>query len=224
MIPSGAGRLFGFIASGATIGGLIGPLFPALLAETLGATNLLLITAALLGVAIYCIQQLGDWQDEHPAPGRIPGGQDEAMGGGILAAIRLVFSSPYLIGVCFLVFFYTVLGTFVYFQKAYIIEESFTDSNTRTAVFAWMDFATNFLTLLFEWFLTGRIVKRFGLSTTLMILPVIFGLGFLMLGVSPVLSVIVVFEVLRRSMNYSINRPSPRDAVHCHHEGRTLQG
>ena len=203
-----AKRLFGFIASGATIGGLVGPLFPALLAESVGALNLLLVTALLLCFAIICVNRLVFWQHELAFEKPQIDANAQLMGGGLFEAFGLVLRSSYLMGVCLLVFFYTMLGTFVYFQRSAIIEQSFTDSDTRTAVFAWMDFVTNGLTLLIEWFITGRLVKRFGLWTTLMVLPVLMGIGFLILGVSPIFSVIIVFEVLRRSTNYAINRPS----------------
>jgi AAA family ATP:ADP antiporter len=206
-----AGRLFGFIASGATVGGLVGPLFPALLATTVGAINLLLVTAFLLLVALFCVHRLTQWQSQQDQQqsdhsSRIKNSR-QPIGGSAIAAFKQIYQSPYLLSICLIVFLFTLLGTFVYFQRAYVVEASFTDSNQRTSVFAWMDFATNAMTILLQWFVTGRVIKRFGLAVGLMILPVVFALGFFLFGFSQSLSIIVVFEVLRRAFNYALNRP-----------------
>ena len=62
-----------------------------------------------------------------PKPDPIPGRTvDQAIGGSIFAGIRLVFSSSYLIGVCFLILFYTTLATFLYFQQAQLVRDTLT--------------------------------------------------------------------------------------------------
>ncbi|MGB5340212.1 MAG: MFS transporter, partial [Gammaproteobacteria bacterium] len=54
-----ARRLFGFIAAGGTAGAISGPLLTTVLAQPLGPVNLLPVSAALLGVAVFCIRRLG---------------------------------------------------------------------------------------------------------------------------------------------------------------------
>ena len=48
-----AGRMFGFIAAGASTGGLVGPLIASRLALPLGTINLLLISATLLASSLF---------------------------------------------------------------------------------------------------------------------------------------------------------------------------
>jgi AAA family ATP:ADP antiporter len=103
---------------------------------------------------------------------------------------------------------FTTLATFLYFQQAQIIRDSFTDSGQRTAVFAAIDLAVNSLTILIQVFLTGRLVKWLGLAGTLLLVPVLLGFGFLLLGLTPVLAVLVVVQVIRRAGNYAIMRPA----------------
>ena len=43
--------------------------------------------------------------------------------------------SPYLINVCLYILLFTVTSTFVYFQQAEIVRQSFTDRGMRTAFF-----------------------------------------------------------------------------------------
>jgi len=211
-----AKRLFGFIAAGGTAGALAGPALTASLAIPLGPTNLLLISCAALGWAMLCIRRLSAWKDRL-APG--PPGNDEGsaadpiidqnagLGGGALDGLRLIVRSPYLLGVCLLILFYTTLSTFLYFQQAQIVRDNFADPAQRTTLFAAMDFATNALTLVIQVFLTGRIVRALSLGWTLALIPLLLGAGFLVLGMAPVLAVLVTLQVVRRAGNYAIMKP-----------------
>ena len=115
--------------------------------------------------------------------------------------------SPYLLGVCLLILFYTTLSTFLYFQQAQIVRDSFADPAQRTTVFAAMDFATNALTLVIQIFFTGRIVQALGLGWSLALVPLLLGAGFFILGMAPVLAVLVTLQVVRRAGNYAIMKP-----------------
>jgi AAA family ATP:ADP antiporter len=51
-------------------------------------------------------------------------------------------------------------------------------------------------------------MRRLGIGATLVLLPVITAIGFAALGTSPVLGVLVLFQVLRRASNYALVRPA----------------
>lgn len=204
-----ARRLFGFIAAGGTAGALVGPALTAILVEPLGAENLLLISAALLGWAMFCVRQLIAWRKAHEDTDAVAvQSADLPLGGSMLAGIQLVVRSPYLLGIGLLMLLFTTLATFLYFQQAEIIRDAFADSNQRTAVFASIDFAVNLLTVLIQVFLTARLVNWLGLSWTLALVPLLLTLGFMALAVSPVLSVLVLVQIVRRAGNYAIMRPT----------------
>ena len=209
-----AKRLFGFIAAGGTAGALTGPALTAALAVPLGPTNLLLISAGLLGGAVFCVKRLIAWRENSIAKAAAAGdatateAEDQAMGGGILAAFQLVLKSPYLIGICLLMLLFTTLATFLYFQQAHIIQDHFADSADRTTVFAIMDFSVNALTIVVQLFLTGRIVKHLGLGWTLALIPMLLGIGFLILGLTPVLGTIIMLQIIRRAGNYAVMKPA----------------
>ncbi len=212
-----AKRLFGFIAAGGTAGALAGPVLTAALAIPLGPANLLLISAAGLGWAMLCIGRLIAWReggDREPAvstanSGEVPeAGKGEGLGGGAWEGLRLIADSPYLLGICLLILLYTTLSTFLYFQQAHIVRDSFSDPAKQTTVFAAMDFATNALTIVIQVFLTGRIVRAFGMSWTLALIPLLLGGGFLLLGLAPLLGVLVAVQVVRRAGNYAIMKPA----------------
>jgi len=203
-----ARRLFGFIAAGGTSGAICGPLVAAALAQPLGPTNLLPVSALLLGVAVLCIHRLSAWRSRQADTEATTAAAEQAIGGSIFAGIRLVLHSPYLLGICVLMLLFTTLATFLYFQQAQIVRDSFSDPAERTAVFAGIDLAVNSLTLIFQLLLTGRLVKWLGLGWTLALVPLLLAAGFLALGLAPVLAVLVVVQVLRRAGNYAIMRPS----------------
>jgi len=205
-----ARRLFGFIAAGGTLGALAGPALTALLVESVGARNLLLLSALLLAWAIVCIAQLSHWsgsnststEEQMSIQSEIP------IKGGIWDGIRLIVRSPYLLGICLLMLLFTTLATFLYFMQAQIIRDSFSDSAQRTAIFAFIDLAVNSLTLIFQLFLTGRLIKWLGLPVVLAFIPALLALGFAILGLSPVLLVLLIVQVIRRAGNYAIMRPA----------------
>jgi len=202
-----AKRLFGTIAAGGTMGALCGPVLTTWLAQPLGTYNLLLISAGLLGVSILCIARLSIWFEQQPRA-HADFTYKRPMGGHWLAGLSLVLRSPYLLGICVLILMYATLSTFIYFQQASIIQDSFSDSAERTSVFAMIDLAVNALTILIQIFVTGRLVRLLGLAWTLALIPLLLVPGFLALSLSPVLGVLVVVQVFRRAGNYSIMRPA----------------
>ena len=209
-----AKRLFGIIAAGGTAGALTGPALTTLLVLPLGPTNLLLLSVAFLGWAVWCIHRLTAWRrstvilPDAAATGDPNASADPAVGGGVLAGVRLIFQSPYLIGICLLMLLFTTLATFLYFQQAHIVRDHFSAPERRTALFAAMDFAVNGLTLITQVFLTSRIVQRFGLGWTLAVVPLLLVAGFLALGIVSALWVVVAVQVLRRAGNYAVMRPA----------------
>lgn len=201
-----AKRLFGTIAAGGTTGALFGPLLTSWFAQPLGLHNLLLISACLLGFAIALIARLSAWYSRQPQS-QIDTAYQKPLSGHILAGFTLVVNSPYLIGIGVLILMYTTLSTFLYLQQASIISQNISDSSERTSVFAMIDLAVNALTIIIQLFFTGRIIKTIGLAWTLALIPLLLIAGFLVLSFSPVLSVIIVLQVLRRAGNYAIMRP-----------------
>ena len=206
-------RLFGFIAAGGTIGALTGPIISAGLAKTVGIPNLLLISAVLLMGALFCIRQLLKITKMAQSNTSTGESVDEIIiGGGIFSGAVQAFRSPYLMGICIYFLIYTTLSTFLYLQQADIIKSGFDSKEEHTQIFAIIDFAANALTLLTQFFITGRFVKRFGLGIALSLVPIVSIIGFAVLSVYPTLIVIIVFQAVRRASNYAISRPA-REAL-----------
>jgi len=209
--PAQAKRLFGFVAIGGTVGAVAGSSITAILASRVGPTNLLLISATILGLAMFAANRLTSAISESRVdddPLRPPTEQTEQpIGGKIFDGIRMVFTSSYLLGIVGYMLLYTITATILYFQQAEIVEATFSDRVARTVFFARIDLVVNTLTAITQIFLTGRIVRRIGVALALATLPLVCVLGFAALGVAPTLIAIAVFQVLRRWSNYAIARP-----------------
>jgi AAA family ATP:ADP antiporter len=199
-------RLFGFIAAGATIGAIAGSGLTASLARSVPVTFLLIGSVLLLEVAVYSVRHLSRLAGTlHAEPASAA---DQAIGGNVLAGITHPFKSAYLLNVGVFILLFGITATFLYFQQAAIVAQNFADRGAQTAFFATIDLLVNCLTLAVELFLTGRILRYFGVGLALAFLPVLTLFGFATLAYVPALGALVTFQVLRRSTDYAIARPA----------------
>jgi AAA family ATP:ADP antiporter len=227
-----AKRLFAFIAVGGSLGAIAGPIVTASLVQKLGAANLILVTAALLELGPWCVKFFPtEFKESHASVGtgerqadeeltdpevsqqppaepvREPGAE-QPIGGGIISGISHVVRTPYLLGICAFMLLHAITSTIVYFQQADITGHQFHDRALRTAFFAQLDLTVNTLTIIVQLLLTGRLLKWLGVGLTLAFLPVLSMIGFLGMGLMPVLALLAVFQVLRRAGNFAVTRPA----------------
>lgn len=201
-------RLFGFITTGASIGAIVGPAIPALFAENIGISNLLLIASLVLMATIpliFFIQHL-----KHVDLGNHDVHADVAMqkglGGNPLAGYQVFFKTPFLLGIGLFIFLYAGIGSFVYFElKNLMVDFS---REQRTQYWALIDVATNTLTIISGMFITSRLASRFGLALTLALVPVCIVLGLLTVALVPLVWMVVALQIFRRAGNYGITRPA----------------
>jgi AAA family ATP:ADP antiporter len=103
---------------------------------------------------------------------------------------------------------FTITSTFLYFQQIAIVSATLADRQARTRLFANVDLAVNVLTLLTQLFVTGFALRWLGLAIGLAVVPVLTLVGFSFLAVAPALTVVVVFQVLRRAGHFAVERPA----------------
>src|SRR6185437_4503243 len=200
-------RIFGFIAAGATLGGIFGSSLTASLAPHVGMLYLLLISAALLEVAVFCVRRLSRLSDALQQKVTVP--KDEVViGGSIFSGLHHALSSSYLVNVSLYLLLFATTSTFLYFQQAEIARQAFADRGARTAFFARVDLSVNILTLGAQLFLTGRVPRWIGVALTLAILPLLSAFGFGALAATPTIAVLVLYQVVRRAGNFAFARPS----------------
>jgi AAA family ATP:ADP antiporter len=199
-------RLFGFIAAGATLGAISGSAFTVSTVEHLAPAYLMIGAAVMLEIAVFCTRRLSRLS---ASLSERPHVETEApIGGTLLGGFRDALSSGYLLNVSLFLLLYAVTSTFLYFQQAAVVSHSFANRAAQTQFFASVDLGVNVLTLAVQLFLTGRILKRFGVGTTLSLLPVFSVIGFGTVALIPTLTSVVAFQLVRRAGNFAIARPT----------------
>jgi AAA family ATP:ADP antiporter len=202
-----AKRLFALIAGGASVGGLTGPIVGTLLVPSIGHAGLLILAALLLMLSAVAAMVLHGWRDHHPDAEAEIAPRGAPIGGHPFAGATSVMSSGYLAGIALFVVLLAVVSTFLYFEQAKLVAETFPDRVRQTQVFGIIDIVVQSLTLFIQVFLTGRIASRLGIGVLLVAVPLVMAAGFLWLALAPVFGVLAVVMVVRRVGEYALVRP-----------------
>ncbi|WP_054913151.1 NTP/NDP exchange transporter [Pseudomonas sp. NBRC 111127] len=200
-------RLFGLLAAGASLGGLSGPILGTLLVAPLGHAGLLLLAAVFLLGSVGASLFLQRWRQRQPLPAHAERSAARPLGGNPLAGATAVLRSPYLLGIALFVVLLASVSTFLYFEQARIVSQTFTDPTRQTQVFGLIDSVVQALAILTQVFLTGRLARRLGVGILLMAVPLVMAVGFLWLALAPVFAVFVMVMVVRRAGEYALVRP-----------------
>ncbi len=201
--PEQAKRLYGPIAAGGSSGAIFGPIIITATVGHVGVTNLLLLSALFLLLATHFLVQLmkhSQSQSERKIIGPIRGS--------IWEGVKLVVRSGYLRNIGLFILLYTSVSTFLYFEQAHIISSAFEVSEERAAYFGFRDLLVNISTLFLQLFVTERLLRKVGIIFCLTLVPIIASLGFLSLGLNQSIMVLLAVQVLYRSFNFSVQRPS----------------
>lgn len=199
-------RVFGFIAVGSSLGGILGSLFTSLIAHLVPTFVLLLVAVAPLEVAAWLAWFLHRRSGAGQTALRTEGA--ERIAGNAWSGIGLVFGSPYLRAIAGYIFLMTFASAILYFQQAELVGQAFEDRGVRTVFLARIDLAVNILTILTQGLLAAHVIRWIGVGLSLAFLPALILLGFLGLGTYPLLAVLVVLQILYRTGRYAIARPA----------------
>ncbi len=198
-------RLFAFITSGASAGGIAGSAVAAFLAQEIGEVNLLPISAALLTSTLLLMRYLMGWSARQSGQGeRIA---ERPIGGNPFAGIVRVFTSRYLSGIAAFVFLMAAVNTFLYLQQANLLGIHYPDGAARTAFLGRIELVMSVSTVLLQVFAVGRLTKFFGVARMIVLVPLFVVAGFLLIAASPTLATLVGVFIARRVGQYAIVRP-----------------
>ena len=200
-----AKKYYGYIGAAGTIGAFTGPLLTRMLAEKVGLANLMLVSAGFLGACMVCIWRLRQWALRREE--KIGRDNESAMGGEVLAGLKLIAKEPLLRWLAALVFLGVGIGQLLYNEQAAIARAGFATAEARTAYYAGIDIAVNVLTLVVQLFATRWLLSRFGLAPVLLIPMAALLLGFAVLTASPLPIVVGIVQVVTRSNEFSLMKP-----------------
>jgi ATP:ADP antiporter, AAA family len=201
-------RLFGFIAVGGSLGGVLGPIITTSLVHYVSTGVLLLICAGMLEIAAQSVRFFPAEFRRNDATSEDAAAAEKPIGGKFWDGVTNICKSPYLFGLFLFILLYTLTSTWTYFQQADLTKAGFADKAARTSFFAKLDLSVNTLTLFLQIFVTGRLMKFLGVTVTLLFMPVLSLFGFAAMGFAPVLSVLATFQVARRASTFAFMRPA----------------
>jgi AAA family ATP:ADP antiporter len=202
-----AKRLFAIIAMGASAGAIVGPAIPTFFADNIGNLNLLLIAALLLLVPIPIVFRLEKLRISDLGNADLQSGKsgEQKLSTNPFSGFKTFVSNPYLLAIGLFILLYVVMNTFIYFELRKMLGDF--DRDVRTQIWGGIDLAVNTLAFVTALFATGRLATRFGMPTTLALIPLFMVGGWVIVALSPVLAVMVALQVTRRAGNYAVTRP-----------------
>jgi AAA family ATP:ADP antiporter len=203
-----AKRLYSIIALGATAGAIVGPAIGTFFGDSIGNLNLLLIGAVLLVVPIPLIRILEKLRDSDLGNADVQAdlSREQHLGTNPFSGFSRFASNPYLLAIGMFIVFYVIMNTFIYFELRTMLGEF--ERDVRTQYWAGIDLAVNSLAAIIALFATGRLATKFGMPTTLALVPALMVFGWLVVAINPALFVLIGLQIARRAGNYAITRPA----------------
>ena len=181
-----------------------------LLVSRLRLSGMLLVAAAGFLIVIALVYQLMREKERLRASHAEvqPTTLDHGLPGNPFEGFGKLFSSRYITSQAAFMLLMTWAGTVGYFLQTDVIARTFTAVEGRAQALADIDLVVNIASALILTFGLGRLVQRFGVTTGLLLNPLLLLLAFCAVAISPTLVVIQGLQVVRRVGQYSIARPS----------------
>jgi ATP/ADP translocase/HEAT repeat protein len=169
-----AKRLFGIIGAGGVISNILCGLVVGALSEVLDTHHLLLLCVLLLVASMSCVRALAkEVHAEIDATNRAAG-KSKKYGSGDL---RSVFESKHIKLIAGVVGVTVLTTTIIDYQFKVIAEASFDSQADLQAYFGYFTLVTGIVACFIQFFLTKRVLNRYGIVTALLVLPTALMLG-----------------------------------------------
>ena len=202
-------RLFGVITAGGSTGAFLGGIITGVLVVPIGFKNLLPMSALLLLVAVFCVYRLRRWTAQRESgASRDDVESDSPLGGSALEGIRRVFTSPYFSAIAMALVLANFLGGVMYFYMAEMVSLEYPNTDEQTRVFALLNTLTTAFAFVGQLLIVRHSVRRFGVGTTLAVMPLIAIVGFAVLAINPTFIVLAALQVLMRSVGFGLTKPT----------------
>jgi ATP:ADP antiporter, AAA family len=206
--PRQAKRVFGFIGGGASLGGVAGGSITALLTETVGNANLMLVSAGVLALCGLVVTLIVRNTRNEDLSGVEQAGKEEGVSGG--EALQLLRRSPHL-QIIAAVIAMTSIGAGLIDQQLSMATEAAKgreSTDAMTEVLANVQVYTSVIGFVIQVWLTSRIQRFLGIGFALMILPVGLGSTALLILVSAQLWAPMFARVFDKSIRYTVDKTS----------------
>lgn len=203
-------RVFPLIAAGGELGAIAGPLLTRLLVGRIGLSGLLWTAAAEFAAVIALVYLLMHEKRRLRARGAAgqPSSLERGLGGNPLQGFGELLHNSYARGQAFYVLLMTWANTVAYYFQTDLVARAYPQLAGRAQAIADIDLAVNIGSAVVLFFGLGSLLRRFGLTTALLLNPLAMAGSLLALIVSPSLLMIQVVQVVRRVAQYAVAQPS----------------
>ena len=220
-------RLFGVIAAGGSIGGLLGAIATSALVVKIGFQNLFPFAAAMLAIGIYCIRRIRESVSaERSQEALASAGLGKPLGGNRLAGVTHMLSSPYFRSIAVSSVIASLLGTALYMFRAELVGQVIIDDDIRTQFFSNINIATSAIALVGQLFIVRHVVSRLGIGLSLVLMPIVSIVGFAALAFNPTLmpfvtdagfawlttdptlAAVAILIIIRRGLGFGVTKPT----------------
>lgn len=206
--PRQAKRLFGFIGGGSSLGGATGAALTAFLVQTIGAKNMLLVSAAIMGACVAIVLFVLGREKTAGLSDATKTGEEEGTGG--REAIDLLKSSRHL-QVIALVIGFAAIGAAIIEQQLNMAAAEAKGAANSDAIAAFLAQVTVYLSLIgfvIQVGLTSRIHRVLGIGFALLVLPMSLGTTAIIMLMNRALWAPGLARVLDTSLRYTVDKTS----------------
>jgi AAA family ATP:ADP antiporter len=210
--PSQALRFFGIAGSGGVIGGWAGITFAKEFLKDIGMDGLLVLAAGMMAVlllVVFLIEKLVQSGALGPARQKVQAAAKPARKGfdfqESIEGFRLVARSPYLAAIVGIMASYEIASQIMDYQFKLASETISGVTNTQ-AFMAQVYFIANMLAVIVQLFLVSLIMRKFGVITALLILPLALIASSAAFLAVPTLFVASFMVISDNGLNYSVQQ------------------
>jgi AAA family ATP:ADP antiporter len=202
--PRQAKRIFGFIGGGASLGGIAGSSL-TLQAKTIGTTNLLLVSAALMTLCLALVIAI-IVREKPIIKGSLTGGEDERVSS--TEALRLLKNSKHLQVIALIIGFAAIGAAIVEQQLNMATEAAKGQGNTDsiTAFLGTVQLYTSMIGFVIQVWLTSKIQRYLGIGFALLILPTSLGITGTIMLLNGALWAPALARVIDTSLRYTVDK------------------
>ena len=205
-------RLYGLIGGGGVIGGLIGNVVVWQLVKPWGTATLLLACAAvtaIIGGLVWRAEAVaarpGAAIGRRPQAAVADNAKEEKKTNAAFEGAKLVSASKYLLSIVMIMFLYELVSQILDYQYS-TGAETFEGTGATQAFLGMVGTITNVISVITQFFLVSFVIRRFGITTALLVLPVATFLSSGVYLAMPVVWAGALLTISDNAFNYSINQ------------------
>jgi AAA family ATP:ADP antiporter len=197
-----AKRLFGLIGGGASVGAIAGGLLARILVGPIGGTvNLMLVLALLIGASALIVTIAG------ARVRRRVKGSSGRLRAPFRKTLGTIVGTRYLRYIAAMVFLVAIVTQWTQFQFSLMAEQRFAgDADRLTAFFGEFNTYMGIAALLVQVLLTGPALRRFGISVTILLLPLALAAGSTTILLFPTLWAVLMTGGLDQAIRFSVDK------------------